>query len=177
MDQDREETSSLAHKLRRIKRHVESDAKEDRLSRVTFTQTEINSYLKRLPELSASSGVSDIHLRLESGRVHLSARVDLDRMHAALSKSSASSPPALLSGQMPIEISGRFDSADGFGAVVLDEVRLGPTLVSPEVVARFTRSLTRSSRNPDGVDILSPFRLPYSIRRIRLKAGKAVLDF
>jgi hypothetical protein len=36
---------------------------------------------------------------------------------------------------------------------------------------------TRKPDNPEGVDISAPFRLPYSVRRVRLEPGRAFLDF
>jgi hypothetical protein len=171
------EASALARKLDEIKKNHAAGASESQLSKITLSQSEINSYLKLMPPKSVPAAIYDVRLRLTSGRIHLSARVDFDRIQSALLQASTFRPAAFLSGQMPVEISSQFDSANGFGSVVLDEVRLGPTLVSPEMVGRFVRSITRSSRNPDGFDILAPFRLPYSIRKIRLKSGRADLVF
>ncbi|MBN2370389.1 MAG: hypothetical protein JXO72_07870 [Vicinamibacteria bacterium] len=177
IEQSREDANSLERKLRAIKRHDEGADTSSRLSSVTLTQAEINSYLSSPTAMGMLAGVSDVCLRLESGRIHLSARVDLTRIHDTFSSLTVSHPAVSLSGPMPVEISGTIDSADGFGAVSLDAIQLGPAIVSSEVAGRFVRLITRSARNPQGIDILSPFRLPFSIRKINLKTGRAVLFF
>jgi hypothetical protein len=38
-------------------------------------------------------------------------------------------------------------------------------------------STTKTEDLPDGFDIRAPFRLPYSLRQVRIEPGRAYLDF
>ena len=49
--------------------------------------------------------------------------------------------------------------------------------VPTSVLGQLVLSATKSEANPEGVDITAPFRLPYSVNRLRLQPGRALLDF
>jgi len=44
-------------------------------------------------------------------------------------------------------------------------------------VEQIVASATRKPSNPEGFDIHAPFRLPYSVNRVRLETARAFLDF
>ena len=45
------------------------------------------------------------------------------------------------------------------------------------VLEQLVLSATKNDANPEGFDIHAPFRLPYSVNRLRLEPGRALLDF
>ena len=49
--------------------------------------------------------------------------------------------------------------------------------VPVSVVEQMIASSTKSEKHPDGYDIHAPFRLPYSVNRVRIEPGKATLEF
>ena len=44
-------------------------------------------------------------------------------------------------------------------------------------IERIVTSSTRNAQNPEGFDINAPFRFPYTLRRVRLEPGRALLEF
>jgi hypothetical protein len=103
--------------------------------------------------------------------------VDLDRVPLKRPTDGAWSLYSLLSGVVPVEISGRLEARDGMGTIDLKEARLGGWPVPASLVGQLVGSSTRSAANPQGFDIRAPFRLPYAMRRIRFELGRAVVDF
>jgi hypothetical protein len=84
---------------------------------------------------------------------------------------------SLLGGLVPIELSGKLVNADGFGTIELDSAYVASIRVPISVVEQMVASSTRSEKHPDGFDIHAPFRLPYSVNRVRIEPGKATLEF
>jgi hypothetical protein len=78
---------------------------------------------------------------------------------------------------VPIELSGKLVNADGFGTIELDSAYVASIRVPISVVEQMVVSSTRNNRYPDGFDIHAPFRLPYSVSRVRIEPGKATLEF
>jgi hypothetical protein len=119
----------------------------------------------------------DVDFQLEADRLVARAAVDLEKVKEALNANSIFNPLSLLTGTMPIEAKGRLkNKEDGFGAFEIEDVRLGPMLVPPSLLHQLVASATRTSQNPQGFDILAPFRFPYALRKVRLQQGKALLD-
>ena len=78
---------------------------------------------------------------------------------------------------MPVELAGKLVNQDGFGTVELDSAYVASIRVPVSVVEQMIASSTKSEKHPEGFDIHAPFRLPYSVSRVRLEPGKAVLEF
>jgi hypothetical protein len=144
---------------------------------VEVTEGEINSYVNlkaNMPE-----GVTDVKVRIEKDRVAATAIVDLDRIPGrAAASSSAWNPFSLVSGRVPVSVTGKLmPEGDGFASFQVDEVHLGSLPLPISVLAQLVASATRGNDNPQGVDIQSPFRLPYSMKRVRLQPDRALLEF
>jgi hypothetical protein len=76
-----------------------------------------------------------------------------------------------------IEIAARLRSDGGFGTFEIEDIRIGPVMIPSSLLAQLVASSTRTQRNPAGFDILSPFRLPYGLKKVRVLAGRASLDY
>lgn len=146
---------------------------------IPVSEGELNSYLNLSPGLRLPDGLSDLEFRFEQELIEASGQLDLDAVRGKTKvESGPLDPLALLSGTIPIEVKGRLKSeAEGFGAFEIQEVRLGPVSLPVSVLAQIVSSATRGPSQPQGFDIQAPFRLPYSLKRVRIQPGKALLEF
>src|SRR5436190_1916528 len=72
---------------------------------------------------------------------------------------------------------GRLVNRDGFGSIVWEDVRVNAWSLPISLLEQMVASATKKPDNPEGYDISAPFRLPYSVRRVRLELGRALLEF
>jgi hypothetical protein len=150
---------------------------ETRAKQISVTEAEVNSFLglrlsQRLPE-----GVSGLSVSFGKGRLEARALVDVERVQGGLEGSQSWAPLSLLSGNVPVELSGRIISDDGFATFEVQELRVASIPVPVSVLEKLVAVSTRTAQNPQGIDILSPFRLPYSLKRVRVRQGLASLEF
>jgi hypothetical protein len=165
---------SLARKLTSIE--ARKREKVSKPGTVEVTEHELNSYLNLKIGADMPTGISDVKVSMQRERLEATGQVDLDKLDI---KKGASpfSPLALLSGKVPVLLRGRLQSLNGFGTVQIEEVQLATIPVPLSVLERLIASSTRNARNPEGFDINAPFRFPYSVRRVRIEPGRALLDF
>jgi hypothetical protein len=172
------DAQSLGSKLAAIERHRRLPAPRPRQT-VTVTEGELNSYLNLSLGPRMPQGLTAVQVRmLANERLEASGTVDLEKVRGHVSDGgSMLNPLALLSGEVPVYLSGRFRNKDGFGTIEWEEVRISSIRLPVSVLGQLVASSTKGRRYPEGWDIHAPFRLPYSARRIRLAAGQAFLDF
>lgn len=165
---------SLLRKLEALERR---GGKPARSQTVVVTEGELNSYLNLSLGPKMPPGVSDVDVALATARVAVKALVDLEQVKGKMPATGTFNPVSYLSGRVPVELKGRFrNGQDGFGSLELEEARLGGLSVPLSLVEQLVVSLTRTGDSPHGFDIHAPFRLPYSVRRLRLQPGRALLD-
>ena len=170
------EADSFSRKIAVIEeRHRQQKAKKSQP--VQVTQGELNSYLNLSYADELPKGVTNVEVRFGSGRIEAKGYVDVDQVKGSVPSSSSWGPLSLLSGQVPIELSGKLVNEDGFGTVELDSAYVASIRVPVSVVEQMVASSTKSEKHPDGYDIHAPFRLPYSVTRVRIEPGKATLEF
>ena len=144
---------------------------------VIVSEGELNSYLNLLLSPPLPQGVSDLDVRFERDRIVVRGLVDVEQLRARAPSDGSWSPALLLSGKVQAEVRGRyFGEPAGFGRVEIEQVQLGGFSVPVSFLEYLVSSSTKSPSAPNGVDIGSPFRLPWSVRRIRLQPGRAVLE-
>jgi hypothetical protein len=146
-------------------------------SSVLVTESEVNSYLNLSPSVKMPRGLSDVVVRLEQERIHATGILDLDKVRDKMPNLSPLSPLYWLSGQVPVLLRGRLVNDDGFASVEWEDVRVGNIPVPISLLHQIVSSTTKSEDRPDGFDIRAPFRLPYSLRQVRIEPGRAYLDF
>jgi hypothetical protein len=165
---------SLTRKLEAIEKRRKEP--RPRPETVLVTEGELNSYLTLSTKMPP--GITGVQVRLERERVSASGYLDLDRWGDTVrSSSSRFSLLALLSGQVPVELRARLPNNDGFGTLEWEQIRISSLPVPLRALEELVAALTRTPSQPGGFDIRAPFRLPYSVRRIRLEPGRALLDF
>jgi hypothetical protein len=165
---------SLARKLTSIE--ARKRQKVTKPGTVEVTEHELNSYLNLKLKEDMPTGISDVQVSMQRERLQATGQVDLDKLDV---KKGASpfSPLNLLSGKVPVLLRGRLLGQDGFGNVQIEEVQLATIPVPVSVLGRLIATSTRNERNPEGFDINAPFRFPYSVKRVRIEPGRALLDF
>ena len=146
---------------------------------VVVRQSELNSWVNLTLAPQLPPGVSDLDLLLEKDRVTAKGIVDLDKLPVKQAAGTSTwNPINFLSGRVAVELRGRLTTPEvGFGSFEAEEVRLATFPIPPSVVAQAVARSTRNAQNPEGFDILAPFRLPYAAKRVRLQPGKALLEF
>ena len=167
---------SLTRKLEAIEKRRRDP--RPRPETVLVTEGELNSYLTLSMASKMPPGITGIQVRLDRERVSATGYVDLDRWGQTLKSSSSSMTLlSLLGGQVPVELRARFPTAEGFGSLEWEQIRIASLPLPLRALDELVAALTRTPSQPGGFDIKAPFRLPYSARRIRLEPGRALLDF
>jgi hypothetical protein len=144
---------------------------------VLVTEREVNSYLNLSPSVKMPRGLGDVVVRLEQERIHATGLLDLEKVRDKMPNLSPLSPLYWLSGQVPVLLRGRLLNDDGFATIEWEDVRVGNIPVPISLLHQIVSSTTKSEDLPEGFDIRAPFRLPYSLRQVRIEPGKAYLDF
>jgi hypothetical protein len=171
-----EDADELARTLTRVERRLRS-GRPASTETLAVTQRQINSYLNLLLAPKIPPGVSGLEVRLEQDRLGARGLVDLDQVRSRLPRGGASGLLALLSGTVPVELAGRMPNGYGVGRIELEQASVGGVSLPVSVVAELVSLATRSATNPKGFDLLAPFPLPWSARRVRFEPGRAVVDF
>ena len=170
------EADALKDKLEAIEKRAAVTAGKARPGTVTVTESELNSYLNLTLGPKLPKEVKDLEVRLEHERLQATGMVDLDQVKAKLASSSWN-PLLLMSGFVPVLLRGRFVNHDGFGSIIWEDVRVNAWSLPVSLLEQMVAGATRKADDRDGFDINAPFRLPYSVRRVRLESGRAFLDF
>jgi hypothetical protein len=146
--------------------------------RLLVRQAELNSYVNLTLAAQLPPGVTELEFQIEKDRVSAKGMLDLDQLPVKQAAGASPwSPINFLSGKVPVELRGRLTSQDGFGSFEPEDIRLATIPVPASLLAQAVAQATRTSDNPQGFDILSPFRLPYGARRVRLQPAKILVDF
>jgi hypothetical protein len=170
-----DQSNSLTRKLETIeKRRLEKSRKKQT---VLFTQGEVNSYLNLAYAEKLPKGLKDVEVRLDRDRILAKGMVNIDRVKGKVADGGGWGPLSFLSGDVPVEIMGKVTSKDGFGTIQWETVYLSSMRLPVSALEQLVLSATKSESNPEGFDIHAPFRLPYSVERLRLEPGRALLDF
>jgi hypothetical protein len=146
-------------------------AERPEAKRTTVTEREVNAFLQSRVDLP--EGVVDpVVTILPDGRLTGSATVDLDVVRAAKPRGTLS-PWNLVSGRLPLEVSGVLTTGDGVGAFSVERAMVSGVPVPKSLLHEVVNYYSRSDVQPEGVDIEAPFRLPARIREIQTTQGEA----
>ena len=169
------QADSFAAKLESLSAARGGDKKSARS--VEVTEGELNSYLNLTLASDLPAGLTDVELQLDRDRLHALGDVDIDQVKRHMGRLSPWNPLSLLTGRVPLELTGRYSSAeDGFGRVEIQEARAAGVPIPLTLLEQMVAGATRTSADPDGFDIHAPFRLPHPVRRVRVMPGRAILD-
>jgi hypothetical protein len=174
------EAESLNRKLEAIEKQRDVvPPRKSRLETVTVTESELNSYLNLTMAEKIPKEVTDLEVHLlEHERLQATGLVDLDKVKAKVAATASPwNPLMLMGGLVPVQLRGRFVNRDGFGSIIWEDVRVSAWSLPISLLEQMVASATKKPDNPEGYDINAPFRLPYSVRRVRLEPGRAFLEF
>jgi hypothetical protein len=166
----------VAETVARVERRLVAGKPASRQT-IVVTERQLNSWVNLSLASKIPEGLSGLELGLRKDRVIARGTLDLDRLKSKIPPGAGASLLAFLSGAVPVELRGRFSSADGTGKVEVEEALIAGISLPPAVLAQIVGQSTRSAKRPEGFDILSPFPLPFTARRVRLEPGRALVDF
>jgi hypothetical protein len=169
------DAQSLSRKLQAIERRKQM--RDTRPQSILVTEGELNSYLNLDPAAKLPKGVSEVVVRLDhDDRVQARGMVDLEAVKPKVPWIGFG-PLMFFGGSVPVEIKGRLRTSEGFGNIEVEDLRMASIPVPISVLEQLVSTSTRTEENPQGFDIRAPFRLPYSVKRVRLEPGQGYLDF
>jgi hypothetical protein len=168
-----EDADTLARKIEEVQGLHRAGKKVPKQT-VLVTEGQLNSYLNLSLGNRALKGVTDLDVHVERERLAARALVDLERLPI---KGSLGFFGGLLGGSVPVEFRGRLPNREGQGTMEVEELRLSGYSMPVSMLAQIVSASTRSSQNPSGFDINAPFKLPYAVRSVRFKPGKAFVEF
>ena len=172
-----EDADWVAETVARVERRLSAGKPASRQT-IVVTRAAAQLLGEPLPGLEDPARASRaLELGLQKDRVVARGMLDLDRVKSKVPQGAGAGLLAFLSGAVPVELRGRFSSADGTGRVEVEEALVAGVSLPPAVVAQIVSQSTRSAKRPQGFDILSPFPLPFTARRVRLEPGRALVDF
>jgi hypothetical protein len=167
-----EDADWVAGTLARIERRLGAGKPASRQP-IVVTERQLNSYVRLAAKLPAA--LTDLELDLEKDRLLARGSLDLDQVKSKMPQGAGLL--GFLSGTVPVELRGRLWSAEGSGKVEVEEASVAGISLPASVLAQIVSQSTRSAKRPEGVDILAPFPLPYTARRVRLEPGRALVEF
>ena len=171
-----EDADWVAETVARVERRLVAGKPASRQT-IVVTERQLNSWVNLSLASKIPEGLSGLNLGLQKDRVVARGMLDLDRVKSKIPPGAGASLLAFLSGAVPVELRGRFSSADGKGRVEVEEALVAGISLPPAILAQIVGQSTRSAKRPEGFDILSPFPLPFMARRVRLEPGRALVDF
>jgi hypothetical protein len=169
-----EDADWVSETLARIERRLGAGKPASRQT-IVVTERQLNSYVRLSLAAKIPPGLSGLELGLQRDRLLARGILDLDRVKSRIPQGAGLL--AFLSGSVPVELRGRFASADGRGRVEVEEALVAGISLPPAVLAQIVSQSTRTAKRPQGFDILAPFPLPFAARRVRLEPGRALVDF
>jgi hypothetical protein len=140
---------------------------------IVVTERQLNSYVRLAAKLPPA--LTGLEVGLQKDRLLARGTLDLDQVKAKMPQGAGLL--GLLSGTVPVQLSGRLWSAEGTGRVEVEQATVGGISLPASLVAQIVSQSTKNAKHPQGVDILAPFPLPYRARRVRLEPGRALVEF
>lgn len=171
-----DDADALAVAFEQVERRFKA-GKPPRKEPLVVSEGQVNSYLNLTLGPKIPPGVTDLVVLLNGEGLVVRAKVDLDRVPLKRPTDGGFGLLNLVTGVVPVELSGRLRGQEGQGTIELTEARLSGISMPIVLVAQLISSSTRSPSLPQGFDINAPFRLPYAMKRVRFEVGKAVVDF
>jgi hypothetical protein len=171
-----EDADWVAQTVARLERRLGAGKPASRQT-IVVTERQLNSWVNLSLASKMPEGLSGLELGLQKDRVVARGTLDLDRVKAKVPSGAVSGLLAFLSGVVPVELRGRFSGVEGTGTVQVEEALVAGISLPPALLAQIVSQSTRSAKRPQGFDILSPFPLPFTARRVRLEPGRALVDF
>lgn len=143
--------------------------------RTSFTEIELNAYLKFQGKEQLPTGVVDPWVTIGADRkVSGRAIVDLDAVRKSKPRSWFD-PAAYLGGTVEVKATGTLKTANGMGTFQFESATLGSLPVPKTILQELVSYYSRTLETPDGFDLDKPFELPANIREVEIQRGAATI--
>jgi hypothetical protein len=170
-DAARAEADRMSKKVQAILARAEAPAAQATPVTTTFTESELNAYLRLDPTVGLPVGLKHPTLTLlDGGRVDSKALVDLDMVRVS-EKRGWLDPLAYVTGIVEVRTIGTFRGSNGKGVYVYESASLGGMPIPKSILAELVAFYTRSPETPNGIPLDAPFDLPHRIRNVELRRG------
>jgi hypothetical protein len=143
--------------------------------RTTFTEREINAYLRLDGPDFLPPGIARPRVRLGDGnRVEARAVVDLDGVRRSRER-SLFDPLAYITGSVEVVAVGTVDGRGGEGLIRYESATVGGVEVPKTVAQELLRFYTATPERPRGFAFDEPFALPAGVRAVEVQGGAATV--
>lgn len=174
-DPARADADRMSLKVQALLARAEAPPTPGKPISTTFTEAEINAYLRLDPSAGLPVGLRQPTLTLlDNGRVESKALVDLDAVRTS-EKRGWLDPLAYVKGIMEVRTVGTFRGSNGKGTYVYESASLAGVPIPKSVLAELVAFYTRSPETPNGIPLDAPFELPHRIRDVELRRGVATV--
>src|SRR5687768_8916803 len=163
-DAARADAERMSKKVQAILARAEAKAGQAKPLTTTFTESELNAYLRLDPTVGLPVGLKHPTVTLlDAGRVDSKALVDLDMVRVS-EKPGWLDPLAYVTGIVEVRTIGTFRSSNGKGVYVYESASLGGMPIPKSILAELVSFYTRTPETPQGIPLDAPFDLPHRIR-------------
>jgi hypothetical protein len=139
------------------------------------SDVEVTSYLRFHARDQVPVGIVDPVLNAQAeGIVAGRAIVDLDAVRKQKERGWLD-PMGYLTGRLPLNVRGRLTTQNGVGRFILESAELSGMTVPKSLVQELLTFYSRTTEDPDGINMDDPFELPAQIREIRVTPGTATI--
>jgi len=140
-----------------------------------ISDAELNSYLKFLAGATVPVGIADPMLHVAGqGRVTGDATVDLDAVRTQ-KKRTWTDPLAYLTGRLPVNAAGTLTTQNGVGRFQLESAEISGVPIPKSLLQELLSYYSKTTDNPNGINMDDPFQLPAAIQEIRVGQGVATI--
>ena len=143
--------------------------------RTSFSEQELNAYLKANASEELPAGVTHAQITLlDAGKVDTRALVDMDALRTA-EKRGWLDPLAYVTGILEVRTVGTFRGANGKGVITFESATVDGVPVPRALMQELVAFHTRTPETPSGILLDQPFDLPSRIREVQLRRGAATV--
>jgi hypothetical protein len=175
-DLTQKDADSMQRKLSAIlERGSLPAAAPTRAVRTSFTEREVNAYLKYDGLAHVPSGVVNPNVVIaDGGRLEGRAIVDLDAVRKT-NDSALLAIVAMFAGSVEVRAVGTLRTADGKGTFLFERATVAGFPVSKGVLQAIVSHYSRTPETPEGFNLDKPFDLPAAIRAVEMQRGAATV--
>jgi hypothetical protein len=143
--------------------------------RTTFTDTQFNAWLLGDGKDNVPVGLLQPKVTfLAASKISAKAIVDLDAVRKSKSRGMLD-PMNLLTGLMPITLTGTLSGTGGMGTFDVESASLGTWPLPRAILAELLAYYSKSPEYPEGIALGKPFPLPAAVKGLIIARGTATV--